>query len=151
MRMRILRASTRPSSVMPVAQQLKHRSPSRLSRWRPALDGWSSALRRPVDSGEKFTSLVTVGYIFPQQEWRLISQREARDARHLGFLLEPHGGGVRCREVFRGSGRKNGVDHLYPYCSALTIRVFLFKKTTERREEIDGYEPEQRINECMWM
>lgn len=45
-KMRILGASTRPSAVMPVTQQLKHRSPSCLSRWRPALDGWSSALRR---------------------------------------------------------------------------------------------------------
>lgn len=105
-----------------------------LSRWRPALDGWSSALRRPVDSGEKFTSLVTVGFIFPQRSregGRLGTPREARDAGHLGFLLTVHEGGVRYREAFRGSDRENGADRLSfcnqtSFCSAFTIKRFFF-------------------------
>lgn len=80
-RMWIHTVSSRPSSVMLVTQQLKHRSPSCLSLWSSALDGWSSALRRPVDSGERFPSLVTVGFIFPWGGGRAIEEPERRNMR----------------------------------------------------------------------
>lgn len=149
-------SSSRPSSVMPVTQQLKHRSPSCLSPWRLALNGWSSALRRPVDSGEKFPSLVTVGFIFPQGGGRAIEEPERRNmgerktditergTSRLPPGLPAHSSWTRRSPSVRRLGALTRWMELViclctrlSYCSAFTVRDFLFKKSQEERE-IDG-------------